>query len=415
MSSMIQDAQRIVHDSINAVLPDTAVRRALAGRQFSKPVKLIAIGKAAWHMAHAACTTLGDQVDCGVIITKYNHSEGDIPHVEIFEAGHPVPDENSVRAARRALALVQGLTQEDTVLFLVSGGGSALFELPLEGASLDDIASLTRQMLACGADIAEINTLRKHLSAVKGGRFGEACAPAHVECIVLSDVLGDSLDTIASGPAVPDQSSCEDVQRIIAKYALSVPEHLIPILNRETPKRLSNVCTRITGNVTALCQAAADSAQALGYRPLLMTTTLDCEAREAGAMLAAIAREIRRSGQPVQPPCAVILGGETVVHLRGKGRGGRNQELTLAAAAGIDGLPDTCVFSVGSDGTDGPTDAAGGIVTGDFAQKARERRLSIEKALADNDSYAILHDMDAHLMTGPTGTNVNDVCVLLCR
>ena len=415
MSSMIQDAQRIVHDSIKAVLPDAAVQRALAGWQFSKPVKLIAIGKAAWRMAHAACTTLGDQVDRGVIITKYGHSEGEIARMEVFEAGHPVPDENSVRAARRALALVQGLTQEDTVLFLVSGGGSALFELPLEGASLDDIALLTRQMLACGADIAEINTLRKHLSAVKGGRFGEACAPAHVKCIVLSDVLGDSLDTIASGPAVPDQTSCADVQLIMAKYALSVPEHLLPLLNRETPKRLSNVCTRITGNVTALCQAAADSAQALGYRPLLMTTTLDCEAREAGAMLAAIAREIRRSGQPVQPPCAVILGGETVVHLRGKGRGGRNQELTLAAAAGIDGLPDTCVFSVGSDGTDGPTDAAGGIVTGDFAQKARERGLSIEKALADNDSYAILHDMKAHLMTGPTGTNVNDVCVLLCR
>lgn len=415
MSSIIQDAQRIVHDSIKAVLPDAAVRRALAGRRFSKPVKLIAIGKAAWRMAHAACSTLGDQVDCGVIITKYNHSEGDIPRIEIFEAGHPVPDENGVRGTRRALELVRGLSQEDMVLFLVSGGGSALFELPLEGASLDDIAALTRQMLACGAEITEINTLRKHLSAVKGGRFGAACAPAQVECIVLSDVLGDSLDTIASGPAVPDQTSCEDVQRIMAKYALSVPEHLIPLLNRETPKRITNVCTQITGNVTALCQAAADSARALGYHPLLLTTTLDCEAREAGAMLAAIAREIRRSGQPVQPPCAVILGGETVVHLHGKGKGGRNQELALAAADGIDGLPNTCIFSVGSDGTDGPTDAAGGIVTGEFAQKARARGLSIEAALADNDSYTILRDMDALLMTGPTGTNVNDVCVLLCR
>lgn len=415
MSSIIQDAQRIVHDSIKAVLPDAAVRRALAGRQFSKPVKLIAIGKAAWRMAHAACTTLGDQVDCGVIITKYNHSKGDIPRIEIFEAGHPVPDENGVRGTRRALELVRGLTQEDTVLFLVSGGGSALFELPLEGASLDDIAALTCQLLACGAEITEINTLRKHLSAVKGGRFGAACAPAQVECIVLSDVLGDSLDTIASGPAVPDQTSCEDVQRIMAKYALSVPEHLIPLLNRETPKRLTNVCTQITGNVTALCQAAADSARALGYHPLLLTTTLDGEAREAGAMLASIAREIHRSGQPVQPPCAVILGGETVVHLHGKGKGGRNQELALAAADGIDGLPDTCIFSVGSDGTDGPTDAAGGIVTGEFAQKARARGLSIEAALADNDSYTILRDMDALLVTGPTGTNVNDVCVLLCR
>ncbi|MBP3523993.1 MAG: glycerate kinase [Clostridia bacterium] len=415
MSSIIQDAQRIVRDSIDAVLPDAAVRRALAGQQFAKPVKLIAIGKAAWRMAYAACTTLGDQVDCGVIITKYNHSEGEIPRMEIFEAGHPVPDENGVRGTKRALELVHGLTPEDTVLLLVSGGGSALFELPLEGATLDDIAFLTHQLLACGADITEINTLRKHLSAVKGGRFGAACAPAHVQCIVLSDVLGDSLDTIASGPAVPDQTSREDVQRLIAKYSLTVPEHLYPLLNLETPKQLSHITTHITGNVTALCQAAADSAQALGYHPLLVTTTLNCEAREAGAMLASIAREIRRSGQPVQPPCAVILGGETVVHLHGNGKGGRNQELALASAVGIDGLPDTCIFSVGSDGTDGPTDAAGGIVTGEFARKAKERGLSIEAALADNDSYAILRDMDAHLMTGPTGTNVNDVCMLLCR
>ena len=415
MSSRIQDARTIIRDSIDAVLPDAAVRRALAGQQFKKPVKLIAIGKAAWRMTYAACAALKDQVDRGVIITKYDHSEGEIPRIEIFEAGHPVPDENGVRGTKRALELVSGLTEEDTVLFLVSGGGSALFELPLEGATLDDIAELTKQLLACGADITEINTLRKHLSAVKGGRFGAACAPAKVLCIVLSDVLGDSLDTIASGPAVPDQTSCEDVTRLISKYALSVPEHLNALLSVETPKELSRITTHITGNVTELCKAAADSAQALGYQPLLMTTTLACEAREAGAMVASIAREIRASGNPVKPPCAVIFGGETVVHLHGKGKGGRNQELALASAMGIDGLQDTCIFSVGSDGTDGPTDAAGGIVTGEFAGKARERGLSIEEALAGNDSYAILQDMNALLMTGPTGTNVNDVCVLLCR
>ena len=415
MSSIIQDAGAIIRDSIAAVLPDAAVRRALAGRRFLKPVKLVAIGKAAWRMANAACGVLGDQVDCGVIITKYDHSEGEIPRMEIFEAGHPVPDANGVRGTRRALELVSGLTQEDTVLLLVSGGGSALFELPLEGVSLEDIAQLTRQLLACGADITEINTIRKHLSAVKGGRFGAACAPAKVLCIVLSDVLGDSLDAIASGPAVPDGSTCQDVRRVIEKYALSVPAHIRPLLNMETPKRLHGVETQITGNVTALCRAAADSAQAHGYAPLLLTTTLACEAKEAGAMAASIAREIRRSGHPVKPPCAVIFGGETVVHLRGSGKGGRNQELALAAAAGIDGLENTCIFSVGSDGTDGPTDAAGGMVTGEFAQKAYGRGLSIDAALADNNAYPLLKEMDALVMTGPTGTNVNDVCVILCR
>lgn len=415
MSSMMQDAEHIIREAIAAVLPDAAVRRALAGKKYKKPVHLVAIGKAAWRMARAACDVLGDQAARGVVITKYGHSEGSIPRMEIFEAGHPVPDENGVRAAARALALVRDLTEEDTVVLLVSGGGSALFELPMEGASLADIAGLTRQMLACGADITEMNTIRKHLSAVKGGRFGAACAPAQMECIVLSDVLGDSLDTIASGPAVPDGSTCEDVRRIIRKYALSVPEHLLPLLEMETPKALSGVKTQITGNVSALCRAAADSARAQGYQPLLLTTTLDCEAREAGAMLTAIAREIRRTGHPASPPCAVIMGGETVVHVRGSGKGGRNQELALAAAKGIDGMEDVCIFAAGSDGTDGPTDAAGGIVTGEFARTARARGLSIDAALADNDAYTLLGEMDALVITGPTGTNVNDLYVLLMR
>lgn len=412
---MISDAKRIIDDSIAAVLPDAAVQRALAGRMFPRGVTLIAIGKAAWRMANAACGVLGESVKRGVVITKYGHSEGPFAGLEIIEAGHPVPDENGLRGARRALELVRNLTTEDMVLFLVSGGGSALFELPLEGCTLEDMAQLTRQLLACGADITEINTIRKHLSAVKGGRFGLACAPANVLCVVLSDVLGDPLDAIASGPAVADRSTCEDAARIVTKYGLSVPQHLMALLESETPKQLDNVETVITGNVTALCKAAARSAEALGYAPLVLTTTLDCEAREAGRMLASIAREIRRSGQPKRPPCAVIAGGETVVHLRGNGKGGRNQELALAAAAGIDGLEDVCLFSLGSDGTDGPTDAAGGIVTGDFAAACRARGLSIDAALQNNDAYPLLGAMDALIMTGPTGTNVCDVAVLLVK
>lgn len=412
---MISDAKRIIADSIAAVLPDAAVRHALEGRSFPHGVTLVAIGKAAWRMAHAACQALGGQVKRGVVITKYAHSEGAIANLEIMEAGHPVPDENGVRGAQRALELVRGLTAEDTVLFLISGGGSALFEMPLPPCTLDDLAGITRQLLACGADITEINTIRKHLSSVKGGRFAQACAPASVLSIVLSDVLGDSLDVIASGPAVADQSTCANAERIVRKYALAIPAHIRPLLACETPKTLQGVTTLITGSVTELCRAAAASAESLGYTPLILTTTLCCEAREAGSMLASIAREIRLTGQPVRPPCAVIMGGETVVHLRGGGKGGRNQELALAAAKDIAGLKDVCLFSLGSDGTDGPTDAAGGIVTGSFADSCARAGLSIDDALANNDAYPLLKRMDALIMTGPTGTNVCDVAVLLVR
>jgi len=412
---MLTDAQKIISDSIAAVLPDEAVRRALTGRHFPGRVVLVAIGKAAWRMANAAHDTLGEQISCGIVITKYSHSGGAIGNLEIIEAGHPVPDENSLLGARHALNLVSGLSPEDTVLFLISGGGSALFELPLSGASLEDIADLTRQLLACGADIAEINAIRKHLSAVKGGRFAKACAPAHVLSVVLSDVLGDPIDAIASGPAAPDSSTCGDVLRIMEKYSLSAPAHIQPLLERETPKQLERVETVITGSVTALCEAAALSARQLGYTPLVLTTTLCCEAREAGSMLASIACEIKRSGQPIKPSCAVIMGGETVVHLRGSGKGGRNQELALSAAPGLSGLENVCLFSLGSDGTDGPTDAAGGIVTGEFAAACNDKGLSIDAALQNNDAYSLLKSMDALLMTGPTGTNVNDISVLLCR
>ncbi len=412
---MLSDAKTIIFRSIAAVLPDEAVRRALEGRVFSRPVTLVAIGKAAWRMARAAHDALEGNIARGIVITKYGHSEGPIGEIEIFEAGHPVPDEHGVAAARRALELVEGLTQEDTVLFLVSGGGSALFELPALGASLEDIAEVTRQLLACGAEITEINTLRKRLSAVKGGRFALACRPANVLSIVLSDVLGDALDVIASGPAAPDKATCADASRIVQKYGLRIPPHIMPLLEIETPKALEHVESVITGSVSELCSAAARAAQELGYQPLILTTTLSCEARDAGAQLAAIAREIREGRSLHKAPCAIIMGGETVVHLKGNGKGGRNQEIALAAAKEIDGLKDVCVFSLGSDGTDGPTDAAGGIVTRETALRARELGLSIDAALQNNDAYPLLERLGALIMTGPTGTNVNDVSVLLVR
>jgi len=366
-------------------------------------------------MAKAAAEALGSRLDGGVAVTKYGHSMGDIQGIEIREAGHPFPDENTLAGTAKILEGVKGLSEKDTVLFLVSGGGSALFEKPKDGVGLNDLISVTDQLLACGADIVEINMIRKRLSAVKGGRFAHFVAPAHVFAIVLSDVLGDRLDSIASGPAHPDGSTVREAMRIVEKYSLSMRPGLLDALKEETPKTLDNVTTIIAGSVTALCSAAEKAVRELGYVPLLLTTTLSCEARDAGAFLASVAREIRSSGNPLKPPCAILLGGETVVHLKGKGMGGRNQELALAAAAGIRGLADTAVISVGSDGTDGPTDAAGGLVDGETVPAISGLGLDLEKILADNDSYHGLDACGCLVRTGPTGTNVNDLTILLCR
>jgi hydroxypyruvate reductase len=386
-------------------LPDAAVIRALEGKSFPGRVILVAVGKAAWQMAKAAVDTLGSRIDDGIVITKYGHAKHPIPGIRCREAGHPVPDENSFAATEEALKLVSGLTQQDTVLFLLSGGGSALFEKPLiPGSELQDI---TGQLLGCGADIVEINTIRKRLSAVKGGRFARSCAPAGVYAIVLSDIVGDPLDMIASGPAYPDSSTCVQAKEIIRKYGIRLSEEAEACLETETPKTLSGVTTLITGSVRELCAAAAYAAGQLGYETEILTTELSCEAKDAGAWLAQLARE--NCGRKT----ALIAGGETVVKLTGAGKGGRNQELALAAAAGIDGMENVCIFSIGSDGTDGPTDAAGGYVDGSTASKLRDLGISIEDVLKNNDAYHALQKTDGLIITGPTGTNVNDVAVVL--
>lgn len=419
MESLRQDALRIVREAIHGVLPERAVQEALAAEGFSARLRrgrivTVAIGKAAWRMARAAADVLGPRLADGAVLTKYGHAMGPIGALEIFEAGHPLPDANTLRGTEALLEKVRGLGPDDTVLFLVSGGGSALFERPLEGVTLEDLVAVTDQLLACGADIVEINRVRKRLSSVKAGRFAQRAAPAHVYAVVLSDVLGDRLDAIASGPAWPDASTAEETLAIVERYGLSLRPELIALLGRETPKALDNVTAVVTGSVGALCAAAERSAAALGYAPLVLTTTLNCEAREAGAFLAALAREVRATGRPAAAPCALILGGETVVRLTGKGRGGRNQELALSAAQGIAGLEGTVVAAVGSDGTDGPTDAAGGIVDGGTAERLRARGIDIEDVLKENDSYTALAAVDALVVTGPTGTNVNDLALMLC-
>ena len=405
-TSLRRDAETSIRSSLNAVLPDEAVRRALkAFVPKGGKVLLVAVGKAAWQMARAAVEALGC-VDGGVVVTKYDHVKGEIPGVKCYEAGHPVPDENSFAATEKALELVHGLTENDTVLFLLSGGGSALFEKPLlPGEELQDI---TGQLLASGADIVEMNMIRKRLSGVKGGRFAQVCAPAQVFSIVLSDILGDPLDMISSGPAVPDTSTCAQALDVAEKYRLKLSEQAKILLEQETPKTLDNVTTQITGSVRQLCAAAADACKKLGYEPILLTDQLCCEAREAGSFLGSIARTHAGQGKKL----AFIAGGETVVHLTGKGLGGRNQELALAAALALDGL-NAAVFSVGSDGTDGPTDAAGGYVDGDTASALAAKGWNVFDTLQNNDAYHALQTVNGLIITGATGTNVNDVAVAL--
>lgn len=402
-----EQAQRIVQASIATVMPDQAVRRALRSFEPGKGrVLLVAAGKAAWQMARAAVEEL-EHLDGGVVITKYGHVKGQIPGVDCFEAGHPVPDQNGFAATQRALDLVGNLNREDVVLFLLSGGGSALFEKPLIPA--EELQNITQQLLACGADIVEMNTIRKRLSAVKGGRFAQLCAPARVFSVVLSDILGDPLDMIASGPAYPDSSTCEQAKNIARQYGLNLSSAAEALLGQETPKVLDNVTTQITGSVRELCAAAAKECRRLGYRPVLLTDCLSCQAREAGSFLASILRTHAGGGEKL----AFLAGGETVVRLTGHGLGGRNQELALAAAPGIAGLPQAAVFSVGSDGTDGPTDAAGGYVDGDTFAALKQQGTDLFVVLQNNDAYHALQAVDGLIITGPTGTNVNDVAVAL--
>ena len=385
-------------------------------RDFSLPkgkLILVAIGKAAYKMAKKAYETvtckLCGKIDAGVIITKYDHSEGEIGSLEIYEAGHPVPDLNGIRATERALSLTENLTEDDKVLFLISGGGSALFESPF--CSFDELKSLTEQLLASGAGINEINAVRKHLSKVKGGRFAEHIYPAKFFSIVLSDVIGDRLDTIASGPTAPDSSTVDEVEKILLKYGIRLSDSARKALMCETPKSITNGEHRIGGSVCELCRHTANICRSLGYEPEIITDTEVGIAREVGAKLARLATEKVDTDRSL----ALIIGGETVVKIRGNGLGGRNQEIALSASLNIAGVDNVAIFSVGSDGTDGPTDAAGGYVDGESYEKMTRAGINPVDFLENNDSYNALGAIDGLIFTGPTGTNVNDVSVALIR
>jgi hydroxypyruvate reductase len=388
-------------------------------------VYVIGAGKAAAEMAGPLEEILGDYLVSGAVNVKYGHARP-LRRVEVTEAGHPVPDEAGLQGAEKVKEML-GLTGEnDLVIFLLSGGGSALLPSPVPDLTLDDMQRLTQLLLESGADIQEINTIRKHISTVKGGQLARLAFPSTLVSLILSDVIGDGLDSIASGPTVPDTTTFADCLRIVDKYGLAakIPPAILDHLKRgargkvpETPKpgdpafaRAQNLI--VGSNIQALL-AAEEKAKALSYNCLILSSSIEGETREIAQMHAALAREIMSSGHPVQRPACLISGGETTVTIRGKGLGGRNQEFALAAAIAIDGSADIVVLSGGTDGTDGPTDAAGAIADGTTVVRAREIGLEAADYLMENDSYHFFEPLGDLLMTGPTLTNVMDLRVVI--
>ena len=379
-----KDAADIFLRAVNDMLPDSAVKKALSTGLPGSDMILIGIGKASWTMAKAAAEELGARIRGGAIITKYGHSRGPIPGIEIYEAGHP-PDIETLRATERILEITGNLEAGQTVLFLVSGGGSSLFEKPLPGLSLQSLTDITSALLLGGASIDELNTVRKHLSSVKGGRFALHCAPAKIYQITLSDVLGDRLDMIAAGPASSDPSTSEDALYVLEKYGMKVHEEILSAPGSETPKSLDNVTFRMAGNIAGLCRTAKRHAESRGYLTDIVTDRLEGEAAQAGRDIAKYALGEFSSYGPGLKRC-LIWGGETTVRVTGGGKGGRSQELALAAAEMISGKRHSDLCRLRRYGRS--PDSAGDI-DGSTWEKIRARPRSPEM-LGDNDSYSAL-------------------------
>jgi hydroxypyruvate reductase len=390
-----------------------------------RQIVVVGLGKAGASMAGAVEEILGERIQRGVVVTKYGHVQP-MKTIRLHEAGHPVPDEAGIAGAQAILDCVKGLGPEDLVLVLISGGGSALTPAPVEGISLAEKQALTKALLACGADIREMNMLRKHISRIKGGQLARAAQPAQVRTLILSDIVGDPLDAIASGPTVPDPTTYADALGILDKYRIrqEIPAGIRTHLEAgaagkvsETPKPTDPLFARVkslmvASNIQAL-EAAKAEAQRLGLRAMILSSFIEGETRDVARMHAALALEVRASGNPVAPPVCFITGGETTVTLKGKGKGGRNQEFALAAALDIAGLRDVVVLSAGTDGTDGPTDAAGAIADGDTLERAVAAGLKPRAALDGNDAYPFFARLSDLIITGPTRTNVMDVRLVL--
>ncbi len=394
----------------------------------TKNLYVIGAGKAASSMARAVEKFYGKQIHSGIIVTKQGHALP-LKHIKCLEASHPVPDEAGVDAARQIAQLCLNAGKDDFILCLISGGASALLPFPAQPITLEEKQRTTKLLLACGATIHELNCVRKHLSALKGGQLAHLSFPARLETLILSDVIGDPLDVIGSGPTVPDTSTFADAwqilhkHRLIAKLPASVRHHLEQGVNHaipETPKPgdriFSKLINILIGSNRLSLHAAQSKAKELGYKPILLSTSLDGEASEAAKTFAAIAREIHASGNPAKAPVAILAGGETTVNLAAHhGLGGRNQEMALAAAIGIETLPSTLFLAAGTDGTDGPTDAAGAFATGTTLARANKIDFDARDFLTRNDSYHFFKPLNDLLITGPTGTNVMDLYLLLIR
>lgn len=432
-------AAEMLARAIDAVDAYAATARALArsdaavrvgGRDYplreNARVVVVGAGKASAAMARAAEDVLGDRITAG-LVTAARGSQGAPSRIAVREAGHPVPDAAGEAAAREMLGLVRGLGTDDLVLCLLSGGGSALLPLPRDGLSLQDMAETTTLLLRSGATIVEMNTVRRHLSAIAGGQLAQAAAPARVATLAISDVVGSPADAIASGPTVPDPSTYADALAVLDRYGITgrVPAAARRVLERgrdgaipETPKPgdpavREAAITIVADNLTA-ARAAADAARAAGFHTLLLSTYLEGEARHAGLVLAGIARQIAATGEPVPRPACVVCGGETTVTVTGSGRGGRNQELALAAAEALDGARGVLLVGFTTDGRDGPTDAAGAAVDGTTIARARRAGFDPARHLRENNAYPLLDATGDLIRTGPTGTNVADLALILC-
>ena len=416
-------ARAIFRAALAAADPAAAVTRYLERRNFDgyRHIYVLGAGKAGASMAHAAERVLGRRITAGLINVKYGHTAR-LRRIELNQCGHPVPDEAGADGAARIADLASAAGPGDLVLCLISGGASALLPLPAEGITLAEKQDTTRQLLACGANIHEMNALRKHISRIKGGQLARLAAPAAVEALLLSDVIGDNLDVIGSGPTAPDDSTFADVAGILDRYGIrgAIPAAVRNRIERglrgeiaETPKPgdplFASVRNTVIGSNRLALDAAARAARSLGYRALILSSQIQGETREIARMHAAIAREIVETGRPIKSPACIITGGETTVTLHGDGLGGRNQEFVLAAAIDIAGLDRVVVFSAGTDGSDGPTDAAGAIADGASLSRSPEAR----RFLDANDSYRYFQPLGDLVITGPTNTNVMDVRLIL--
>jgi glycerate 2-kinase len=438
LETMRQHAMEIFQAALKAVDPVEAilrhVKRVDDGLQIGEHrfvfkdydrILVVGAGKAGAPMARALEDLLGDHIADGVIVVKEGHGLP-LEHIRIHEASHPVPDERGIRGAEEILSLVKGAGERDLVLCLISGGGSALLVAPAEGVTLEDKQAVTRLLLACGADIHEINTIRKHMSRAKGGGLARFVYPATVVSLILSDVIGDDLNVIASGPAVPDTSTFEDTRRVLEKYDIwdRVPASVQSRIQQglvgdieETPKIGDAVflkCyTELVGTNIQALKAAGQQAEQLGYQRLILSSTVEGEAREVVKVLTAIAKEVRDSGNPLSAPACILCGGETTVTIQGDGKGGRNQEFALAAALILDGIENIVVLAGGTDGNDGPTDAAGAMADGRTLARAQAKGLDPLDYLRRNDSYHFFQTLEDLVITGPTLTNVMDVYMIL--